>query len=138
MQTRSHSLKPVLAARKGHGRVLPTLGALVAAFTAMEAWPIRALAASLGDLALRAESDIGKFGRLIQVGAFVAGLGLVVTGLMNLSQTSHQPGAPKGPALTRILVGVILLGLAVFIQAVSGTFGGEGASQGIGRLGIGG
>lgn len=97
-----------------------------------------AYAASLGSLASNATSDLLNVGKLIEMGAYLIGLCFVVTGFMKLAQTSNQQGAPKGPGAMLILIGVVLLGIGVFISATSSTFGDSGASTGLGKLGIGG
>lgn len=101
-------------------------------------WINPALAASIGSISQNAATDLINVGKLIEVGAYIGGLGFVVTGLFKFITLSNQPGSPKGPAIICIVVGVLLLGVGVFISAISGTFGSDGASTGLGKLGIGG
>lgn len=113
--------------------------AAVAMIPALAVAGIRsAHAATLGSIASSASSDLVNVGKLIEYGAYIIGFVFVLAGFMKLAQTSNQPGAPKGPALMMIIIGVALLGIGAIIMATSGTFGDSGASSGLGKLGIGG
>jgi hypothetical protein len=118
-----------------HKNSIPVL-AVMMLIVAMFANP--ALAATIGSVATSAASDLLNVGSLVLYGAYLGGLIFVVVGLFKLIQLSQQPGQPKAPALWMILVGVLLLGIGFFINTVSNTFGDSGASQGLGKLGIGG
>lgn len=96
-----------------------------------------AAAASLGDMAQNTTTDVLKFGPLAQACAAVGGIFLIIAGLFELQKTSRQPGQPKGPAFAGIVIGIILLGVAVFAMSASQSFfGTDAASSGLNKLGI--
>jgi hypothetical protein len=95
-------------------------------------------AGTLGGIAKSATSDLVSIGGLVEVGAYIAGIVFVTLGITKFVQASNQPGSPKGPAMVYCIAGVALLGIGAMITATSGTFGGSGASTGLGKLGIGG
>jgi hypothetical protein len=123
--------------KENTGNKLTIVAALMLIASAI--WSNPALAAgSIGSMLQNAATDLISGGKLIEVVAYVGGLGFVVVGLFKFITLSNQPGTPKGPAIICIVVGALLLGVGVFTSAISGTFGSDGASTGLGKLGIGG
>jgi uncharacterized membrane protein len=98
------------------------------------ALPGEAFAATLGTLASQAGADLRSFGTLLLVGCAIGGFCTFAAGLYDFVKSANQPAQGKGPALIKCIVGALLLGISYFINAVSGTFGGSGATTGLGAL----
>jgi hypothetical protein len=115
------------------GKILITM-AMIPAYLAVSIENAKAI--TIGSIAKTATGDVVNVGGLVEVGAYVGGAILFVTGIYKIVQAT-QSQQPKGPALMCMIAGVALLGIGTIISAASGTFGGGGASQGLGKLGIG-
>ena len=105
--------KPVFA------RPMAVLAALVVTLCAQTVHA----ASSFGDMADNVKNELTRFGPLLQAGFALGGFALVGLGLWQLWSRSQQPGAPKGGAISAIIIGCCLLGLATIPPMGAGTLG---------------
>jgi hypothetical protein len=118
---------------KGKPRKAAFGAALTSGFlSASKGW-----AAGLGSLGLNVASNFTGIAKAIQMFGFVAGLTLVVMGLMELYHTGRQHDASLKGGITKCAVGAALLAVDALISSFSTTiFGGNESGTGLGGLGL--
>jgi hypothetical protein len=91
----------------------------------------------LGGLGQNVASNLTGVAKAIQMFGFVAGLTLVVMGLMELYNTGRSHDASLKGGITKCVVGASLLAIDALISTFSTTiFGGNESSTGLGGLGL--
>jgi hypothetical protein len=101
------------------------------------AFPGAALAQSLGSLGQNVAQNLTGVAKAIQMFGFLAGLTLVVMGLMEFYHLHKRPDATLPGALTKCAIGAALLAVDALISSFSTTiFGGDKSGGGLGTLGL--
>jgi hypothetical protein len=97
----------------------------------------RALALSLGGIGQNVATNLTGIAKAVQMFGFVAGLTLVVMGLMELYNSGRQHDASLKGGITKCAVGAALLAVDALISSFSTTiFGGNESGVGLGGLGL--
>jgi hypothetical protein len=96
-----------------------------------------AKAAGLGGLGVNVASNLVGIAKAVQMFGFVAGLTLVVMGLMELYNSGRSHDSSLKGGVTKCAVGAALLAIDALISTFSTTmFGGNVSSSGLGGLGL--
>ncbi|MDR1870718.1 MAG: hypothetical protein LBS60_02120 [Deltaproteobacteria bacterium] len=113
--------------------ILPTY--LFALFFALS--PRDALAQGLGNIGQNVASNFTGVAKAIQMFGFLAGLSLVVMGLMELYHMNKRADATLPSAMTKCAIGAALLAVDALISSFSTTiFGGDKSGGNLGTLGL--
>ncbi|MDR2456440.1 MAG: hypothetical protein LBE49_07600 [Deltaproteobacteria bacterium] len=96
-----------------------------------------AQAVGLGGMGVNVAANLIGVAKAVQVFAFVAGLALVVMGLMELYNSGRSHDSSLRGGVTKCAVGAALLAIDVLITAFSTTlFGSATSPKGLGGLGL--
>jgi hypothetical protein len=99
--------------------------------------PGPASAQGLGSLGQNVAQNLTGVAKAIQMFGFLAGLTLVVMGLMELYHLNRRPDATLPGALTKCAIGAALLAVDALISSFSTTiFGGDKSGGNLGVLGL--
>jgi hypothetical protein len=99
--------------------------------------PQQALAQGLGSLGQNVAQNLTGVAKAIQMFGFLAGLTLVVMGLMELYHLNRRPDATFPGAMTKCAIGAALLAVDALISSFSTTiFGGDKSGGNLGTLGL--
>ncbi|MDR1546040.1 MAG: hypothetical protein LBU12_04885 [Deltaproteobacteria bacterium] len=99
--------------------------------------PARAQAVGLGGLGENVASNLSGVAKAVQTIGFVAGLTLVVMGLLELYNTGRNHDATFRGGVTKCVIGAALLAIDALISSFSTTiFGGNESGVGLGGLGL--
>ncbi|MDR1577812.1 MAG: hypothetical protein LBT86_06270 [Deltaproteobacteria bacterium] len=99
--------------------------------------PRVALAQGLGSLGQNVAQNLTGVAKAIQMFGFIAGLALVVMGLMELYNMNKRPDATFSGAMTKCAIGAALLAVDALISSFSSTiFGGDKSGGNLGTLGL--
>jgi hypothetical protein len=119
---------------RGISRFFRSLGL---ALWLVAAAPRLALAQGLGNLGQNVAQNFTGVAKAIQMFGFLAGLTLVVMGLMELYNMNKRPDATLPGAMTKCAIGAALLAVDALISSFSTTiFGGDKSGSNLGTLGL--
>jgi hypothetical protein len=83
-----------------------------------------------------AATQVSGIAKVVQYGAFLGGLVLVVMGLFDFYKAGSSPQHTVGSGAKKCVVGAVLLGLGAIITAFSASIFGSDQSSGMGEIGL--
>jgi hypothetical protein len=91
-----------------------------------------AASSGISVVATQVQSQFASISLLISSAAYIAGLGLIVAGILKLKAYKDNPQqTPLGVPMTMLGIGGLLVYLNGLVQAVGGTFFGGASTAGI-------